>query len=82
MVRQREQLRVARDTVTVILTSDNSQRVYPIDGYDYDDEVITVIWRRGDEALTTEFAEFTADHESMVQQENDMGRSANFQRCS
>jgi len=70
------------DKLTVVLLSDNSQRVYAIDGYDYDEAVITVTWERGDEQLITEFGEFSADHRAMVQLENDVGQRREFRRCS
>ena len=72
----------APDKLTVVLLSDNSQRVYAIDGYDYDEAVITVTWERGDEQLITEFGEFSADHRAMVQLENDVGQRREFRRCS
>ncbi len=72
----------ARETLTVVLLSDNSQRVYPIDSYAYDDAVVTVTWERGDEQLITEFGEFSADGQSMVQLENDVGPRREFHRCS
>ncbi len=71
----------ARETLTVILLSDNSQRVFRIDRYEYDDEVVTVTWERGDEPLVTEFGEFGADGQSMVQLENDVGPRREFRRC-
>src|SRR3974390_3551767 len=49
----------ARETLTVILRSDRSQRVYRIDSYQYDDAVVTVTWERGDDQLITEFGEFS-----------------------
>ncbi len=73
---------LARDTLTVILLSDHSKRVYPIDSYEYDDAVIAVTWKRGDEPLITEFGEFGADDRSMTQLENDVGPRREFRRCS
>jgi len=72
----------APETLTVILLSDNSQRVYPIDGYEYEDDVITVTWKRGDDQFITEFGEFSPDRRSMVQLENDVGPRREFRRCS
>jgi hypothetical protein len=72
----------ARDKLTVILLSDSSQRTYPVDEYEYDDEVVTVTWKRGDDPFITEFGEFGADRQSMVQLENDVGPRREFHRCS
>jgi len=72
----------AREKLTVILLSDNSQRTYPIDEYEYDDEVVTVTWKRGEDPFITEFGEFSADRKSMVQLENDHGPRREFRRCS
>ncbi len=72
----------AHDKLTVVLLSDNSQRIYPIDEYEYDDEAVTVTWKHGDDPFITEFGEFSADHKSMVQLENDHGPRREFHRCS
>jgi hypothetical protein len=72
----------ARDKLTVILLSDGSQRIYPVDEYEYDDDVVSVTWKRGDEQFITEFGEFGTDRQSMVQLENDVGPRREFRRCS
>ena len=72
----------ARDKLTVVLLSDGSQRIYPVDEYEYDDDVVSVTWKRGDDQFITEFGEFSADRQSMVQLENDVGPRREFRRCS
>ena len=72
----------ARDKLTVILLSDGSQRVYPIAKFEYDDDVVSVTWQRGDDQFITEFGEFAADRRAMVQLENDVGPRREFRKCS
>ena len=69
-------------TLTVTLYSDNSKRDYPIDSYQYEGDVVTVNWRRGDEKLFTKFSEFNADQRTMVQLQNNAGPRREFRKCS
>jgi len=69
-------------TLIVDIYADNSRREYPIEGYRYDDDVITVNWQRNGDKLFTKFSEFDAAERTMVQQPNDAGPRRAFRRCT
>ncbi|HLH91457.1 MAG TPA: hypothetical protein VKX28_23645 [Xanthobacteraceae bacterium] len=69
-------------TLIVVLYGEKSPREYPIDGYQYDGDVITVNWQRDGKKLYTKFSEFDFDNHLMVQLPNDAGPRRAFKRCS
>ena len=69
-------------TLIVTLYADKSRREYPIDGYQYDGDVITVNWQRDGDKLFTKFGEFNADERTMVQLRNNAGPRREFRKCS
>jgi hypothetical protein len=66
----------------VLLYDGNQRHEYKIDDYQYEDDAITVNWRRGDDKLFTKFSEFSPDKRSMAQQQNNAGPRREFKRCS
>ena len=68
-------------TLVVGLYADDSRREYPIDGYQYDGDVITVNWQRDGNKLFTKFSEFDANERTMVQLPNAAGPRREFRRC-
>jgi hypothetical protein len=72
-----------RDNLTAIPAGGNQRRVYPIERYDFGAKKVTVVWRddtRG-ESYTTDFANFSADGQRMVQLKNAAGPRRQFHRC-
>ena len=57
----------------VVLFDGNQRFEYKIDDYQYEDDSITVNWRRGDDKLFTKFSEFSGDDRFMAQQKNNAG---------
>jgi hypothetical protein len=68
-------------TLAVNLYADNSRREYPIDGYQYDGDTITVNWQRSGNKLFTKFSEFDSNARIMVQLPNAAGPRREFRRC-
>jgi hypothetical protein len=66
----------------VVLFDGNQRYEYKIDDYQYEDDSITVNWRRGDDKLFTKFSEFSRDGSFMAQQQNNAGPRREFKRCS
>ena len=66
----------------VVLYDGNQRYEYKIDDYQYEEDSITVNWRRGDDKLFTKFSEFSGDGTFMAQQKNNAGPRREFKRCS
>jgi hypothetical protein len=62
--------------------ADSTHREFPVNSYEYADDVITVNWERDGEKLFTKFGQFNADERTMAQQVNGAGPRREFRRCS
>ena len=69
-------------TLIVVLYADKSRREYPVESYQYEDNVITVNWQRNGDKLFTKFSEFDPALHTMVQLRNDAGPRREFRKCS
>lgn len=69
-------------SLIVILYADQSRREYPVDSYQYENDVITVNWERNGDKLFTKFSEFNSAEGTMVQLQNTAGPRREFRKCS
>ena len=68
-----------RRTLRVYWPSDGARKSFTVTEYAYDDDEITVHWRKDGETVFTVFGNFRGDR--MVQKPNENGPRRPFRRC-
>ena len=68
-----------RRALRVYWPDDRTSRTFPVTEYAYDDDEITVHWRKDGEVVFTVFGNFRGDR--MVQKPNENGPRRPFRRC-
>jgi hypothetical protein len=69
------------ENIIAVIASTGERRVFPIVGYEYADDKITVTWKEKGKDVHTDYAEFSRDGRRMVQLKNTAGPRREFHRC-
>lgn len=69
------------DSLTVIFHDKTPTREFKVTSYEYLGDTIKMHWEANNEALFTDFAEFSDDNKTMAQQKNEAGPRRPFKRC-